>query len=184
VFNARLKQGDLLRKLNDFPAARQVYESLVNDSAYADHPDALTARLELADCLFAQGGNNVVNYEAAVSMFERLRDLPSAPVDLRAEAGFKWGYALKRGQPAKAQVVFWSIVDALLLDQTQAANLRAKGRYWVSRALLELGQIDEDAGNLDEAQRAYQLILSYKLGGAALAQAKLARYRVPEAVKP
>lgn len=183
VFYARLKQGDLLRKLNFFPQARQVYEDLINNSGL--HPDALLAQLALADSLFAQGANSVVNYESAAALFERLRDLPSAPVDLRAEAGFKWGYALaKRAQPAKAQTVFWSVVDAFLLDAAQAAKLGAKGRYWISRALLELGQIHEDAGRLDEAQRAYQLIIDQKLSGAAQAQAKLARFRAAGGTKP
>jgi predicted TPR repeat methyltransferase len=114
-----------------------------------------------------------------------LRDLPSAPVDLRAEAGYKWGYALaKRVQPAKAQTVFWSVVDAFLLDAAQAAQLGAKGRYWVARSLLELGQIHEEAGRLDEAQRAYQLIIDNKLAGAAQAQAKLARYGAAGGTKP
>ena len=182
VFYARLKQGDLLRKLNDFGAARTFYESLVNN--FAQHPDVLLAHLALADTLFAQGANSVVNYESASAIFERLRDLPSAPVDLRAEAGFKWGYALeKRAQPAKAQIVFWSVVDAFLQDRALAAKLGAKGRYWVSRSLLELGQLHEDAGRLDEAQRAYQLIVDNKLGGATQAQAKLARYRAAKGEK-
>lgn len=176
VFYARLKQGDLLRKLNDFASARQVYEDLINNSG--QHPDILLAQLALADSLFAQGANSVVNHESAAAIYERLRDLPSAPVDLRAEAGFKWGYALaKRNQSAKAQTVFWSVVDAFLLDTAQAAKLGAKGRYWISRALLELGQLHEDAGRLDEAQRAYQLIVDRKLSGVAQAQAKLARFR-------
>jgi len=176
VFSARMKQGDLLRKLNDFPAARRIYEFLVNN--YAGHPDELLAQLALADSLFAQGANSVANYESASAIFERLRDLPAAPVDLRVEAGYKWGYALaKRGQVAKAQTVFWSVVQGFLLDASQAAKLGAKGRWWVSRSLLELGQIHEDAGRLDEAQRAYQLIVDNKLSGAALAQAKLTRFR-------
>jgi tetratricopeptide (TPR) repeat protein len=183
VFYALMKQGDLLRKLNDFSAARQIYESLINTRG--QHPDILLAQLALADTLFALGANSVVNYESAAASFERLRDLPSAPVDLRAEAGFKWGYALaKRAQPAKAQEVFWSVVDAFLLDATQAAQLGAKGRYWVTRTLLELGQINEDAGRLDEAQRAYQLIVDHKLNGAAQAQAKLARFRPAGGTKP
>jgi tetratricopeptide (TPR) repeat protein len=183
VFYARLKQGDLLRKLNFFPQARQAYEDLINN--FSLHPDVLLAQLALADSLFAQGANSVVNYESAAAISERLRDLPSAPVDLRAEAGYKWGYALaKRAQPAKAQTVFWSVVDAFLLDPAQAAKLGAKGRYWVSRALLELGQLHEDAGRLDEARRAYQLIVDQKLAGAAQAQAKLARFGAPGGTKP
>jgi TolA-binding protein len=180
VFSARMKQGGLLRKLNDFPAARQVYEFLVNN--YPGHPDELVAQLELANSLFAQGAGTA---DSASAIFERLRDLPSAPVDLRAEAGFMWGYALaKRGQIPKAQAVYWSVVEGFLLDPAQATKLEAKGRWWVSKALLELAQIHEDAGRLDEAQRAYQLIIDNKLSGSAQAQAKLARFRPAAATTP
>jgi len=183
VFYARLKQGHLMRKLNDFGTARQLYEDLNNN--YSQHPDVLAAQIALADTLFAQGANSITNYESAATIFERLRDLPSAPVDLRAEAGFKWGYALaKRGQAAKAQTVFWSVVDGFLLDPAQAANLGPKGRWWVSKSLLELAQILEEGGQLDEAQRAYQLIIDNKLSGVALAQSKLARYRPAAAIAP
>ncbi len=183
VFHARLKQGDLFRKLNDFPNARLVYEYLLNN--YAGHPDELLAQLALADTLSAQAANNVSNHESALAIYERLRDLPSAPVDLRAEAGFKWGNALaKRGQPARAQTVFWSVVQGFLLDAQQATRLGAKGRYWLSRSLLELGQIHEDAGRFDEAQRAYQLIVDNRLGGIAQAQAKLARFRAGAGTAP
>jgi len=183
VFYARLKQGHLMRKLNDFGTARQLYEDLINN--YGQHPDVLLAQLALADTLFAQGANSFTNYESAATIFERLRDLPAAPVDLRAEAGFKWGYALaKRGQAAKAQAVFWSVVEAFLLDPAQATELKAKGRWWVAKSLLELAQILEEAGRLDEAQRAYQLIIDNKLSGLALAQSKLARYRPAAATAP
>jgi len=183
VFYARLKQGDLLRKLNDFGSARLVYEDLINN--YGQHPDVLLAQLALADCLFAQGTNSVVNFESAAAIYERLRDLPDAPVDLRAEAGFKWAYALaKRGQAAKALTVYWSVVNDFLLDPARSARLGAKGRYWISRTLLELGQLLEDAGRLDEAQRAYRLIIDQRLGGSAQAAAKLARFQRAEGAKP
>ena len=194
VFYARLKQADFLRKLNNFAAARQIYENLINNQG--QHPDILLAQLALANTLFAQGANSVTNYESASVWFERLSDIPSAPVDLRAEAGFMWGYALaKRAQSAgtpaerdqqnaKAQTVFWSVVDRFLLDSAAAAKLGAKGRHWVSRVLLALGQMNEDAGRLDEAQRAYQLIVDNKLSGIALAQEKLGRYRLTAGAKP
>lgn len=192
VFYARLKQGDLLRKLTDFAAARQVYEALVNNESR--HPDVLLAQLALADCLFALGANSAVNAENAAAIYERLRDLPSAPVDLRVEAGFKWAAALiKRAQSSqgqiasdqmtKAQTVFWSVVDTFLLDPAVAKGLGAKGRYWISKSLLELAQLHEAAGRSDEAQRAYQLILDYRLSGVAQAEAKLARFRPVEEPK-
>ncbi len=200
VFYSRLKQGDLFRKLNDFPTARHIYEFLVHD--FSQHPDVLLAQLALADTLFAQGGNGGgsqggnVNLESAETIFERLRDLPSAPVDLRVEAGAKWGFALKkRSQMAtntvereqaatKAQSKLWSVVNDFLLDPAMVPKLGAKGRYWISRALLELGQIHEDAGHFDEAQKAYQLIVDAKLGGSAQAKEKLSRYRLQEGGKP
>lgn len=198
VFFSRLKQGDLLRKLNDFPAALRIYEFLDHD--YNQHPYILLAQLARADTLFAQGGNSAnssgggaVNIESAETIFERLRDLPSAPVDLRVEAGTEWGLALKRRSQvaqvagnaverdqtlAKAQSVLWSVVNDFLLNPSMASKLGAKGRFWLSRSLLELGQLHEDAGHLDEAQKAYQLIVDSKLGGSAQAKEKLARYRL------
>jgi TolA-binding protein len=193
VFYARLKQGDLFRKLNDFSSARQIYELLNNN--FNQHPDILTAQLALADTLFAQGASSI-NLESAATIFERLRDLPSAPVDLRVEAGAMWGAALvkrsqaadnpvERGQQlAKAQTKLWSVVNTFLRDPAEAVKLGATGRFWLSRSLLQLGQIYEDAGNLDEAQKAYQLIVDSKLGGSAQAKDKLARYRTQVTAKP
>jgi cellulose synthase operon protein C len=147
----------------------------------------LLAQIALADSLFAQGTNNVANYESAAALYERLRDLPSAAVDLRVEAGYKWGFALsRRGRGPEAVVALWGVVDAFLLDAGTAAKLGAKGRWWMAKTLLELGQQLEEAGKLDEAQRAYQLIVDNQLGGVAEATAKLARFRAPavEAPKP
>jgi hypothetical protein len=76
------------------------------------------------------------------------------------------------------------VVNDFLLDPALAAKLGAKGRYWMSRTLLELGQLLEDSGRLDEEQRAYQLIIDNKLGGTEQAQAKLARFRTLEGAKP
>lgn len=183
VFYARLKQGDLLRKLNDFGSARLVYEDLINNRA--QHPDVLLAQLELARSLFAQAANNPANFESAVALFERLRDLSSAPTDLRVEAGYMWGYALaRRGQSANAQTVLWSVVDAFFVDPAQARSLGATGRYWISRALLELGQLLEESGRFDEAQRAYRLIIDHQLGGAVQAQSRLDLFQAREAPRP
>ena len=183
VFYALLKQGDLLRKLNDFGPARLVYENLINNRG--QHPDVLLAQMGLAATLFAQGSNNPGNYEAAGAIYERVRDLPTAPTDLRVEAGYLWGYAqVRRGQATSAQAIFWSVVDAFLLDGAKAAELGATGRYWISRTLLELGQLLEEGGKLDEAQRAYQLVLDHDLGGAAAAKAKLERFRGATEAKP
>jgi hypothetical protein len=52
VFYARLKQGDLLRKLNQLGPAQQTYEFLLFN--FQDHRDAALVEIALADTLFAR----------------------------------------------------------------------------------------------------------------------------------
>jgi len=174
LFYARLKQADLLRKLNQFSAAQQIYEYLENH--FQDRPDRLVAQLSLADCLMAQTATDPLKFEAAISRLERLVDLPNAPVDLRVEAGVKlalaWGI---HGDRSRAKEILWSVVTRFLLDDVTASLLRSQGRYWVSRALFELGQLSELEGQPDNARQAYDLILSYRLPGDTLARARIAR---------
>jgi TolA-binding protein len=175
VFYARLKEGDLLRKLNRFGLAQRVYELLVND--FSQHQDVLLAQLALADCHYAQTANDPTHWESAAAIYERLQDLPTAPVDLRVEAGFKHGYALaKRGTSDRAQAAWMLVINSFLLDSARAVELGAKGRYWMSRVLLELGDLYEKEAKLDEARRAYELLLKERLPGETLAQQRLARF--------
>ncbi len=174
LFHARLKQADLLRKLNQFSAAQQIYEYLENN--YLDRPDRVVAQLSLADCLMAQTATDPLKFEAAISRLERLVDLPNAPVDLRVEAGVKLALAWEgRGDRVRAKEILWSLVTQFLLDDVMAAQLKAQGRYWVSRALFELGQLSELDGRAENAREAYELILDYLLPGDTLARARIAR---------
>jgi len=173
VFYARLKQGDLLRKLNLFGPAQRVYELLVNN--YAQHQDVLLAQLALADCHLAQAATDSSHWESALTIYERLQDLPTAPADLRVEAGYKHGYALsRRGNPDRAQATWMLAVNTFLLDPAVAGEL-GKGRYWMSRILLGLGDLYERDAKLDQARRAYELLLQQNLPGQALARQQLAR---------
>jgi tetratricopeptide (TPR) repeat protein len=186
MFYARLKQGDLLRKLNKFGAAQQAYQLLVDN--FPEHQDVLLAQLALADCHYAQAASDPAHWENAAVICERLQDLPTAPVDLRVEAGFKHGYAqVKRGNPAQAERAWWLAVNTFLLDAGKAAELGAKGRYWMARVLLELGDLYEKEARLEQARRAYELLLQQKLPGETLAQQRLARFTAEkggDAAKP
>lgn len=176
VFYARLKEGDLLRKLNKFAAAQRVYELLINDPAFSRNPDVLLAQLALADCYYAQAATDPSQWENADAIYERLQDYPTAPVDLRVEAGFKHGYTqIKRGNPSRAEATWWLITNTFLLDPAQAEKLGPKGRYWMSRLLLELGDLYQRDAKLDQARKAYQLVLKEKLPAAAVAQQRLRR---------
>ena len=182
VFYARLKQGDLLRKLNQFPQAQQVYESLVNN--YTAHKDVILAQLALAECHNAQSANDPAQAERAIILFEHLRDRVDAPVDVRVEAGFNLGYLfVRRGDTARAEEVWWKDVvhEFLVKDPVLAAQLGAKGRYWMARTLLELGTLFESQEKLEQAKEAWLLILKARLSpGEDLAKARLARFNLPE----
>ncbi|MET0263632.1 MAG: tetratricopeptide repeat protein, partial [Rariglobus sp.] len=173
VFYAYLKQGDLARRLNDFPRARLIYEFLINN--YAQHGAVLSAELALAACHRAQiTPSDVSHYESALTILERLQDLPKATVDLRVEAGFQLGDMLATNARSpdylRAEAVWWTLATTFLLDDAQAVKLGPKGRYWIARALLRLGDSRRDRGDLEEARNAYELILKKNLPFAKLAR--------------
>ena len=179
LFYARLKQGDLLRKLSQFALAQRAYEAVIN--RFPQHAEVLAAQMSLADCHGAQSSSDSAHAERAVEIYERLLVLPQAPLDLRVEAGFKLGSTLdKRGQTERAQTIWWrDVVTGFLLPDGQAEQLGAKGRYWMGRTLVELGASFERQEKLEQAREAWQLVRRYKLPGESLAEAKLARFLVP-----
>ncbi len=182
IFAARLKQGDLMRKLNDFAAAQRAYEDLVNK--YPQRRDVVLAQLALAETHNAQSANEPAHAESALVLFEHVRDRVDAPIDARVEAGFNIGYMrVRRGELDKAQEVWWrDVVDAFLLQPGQAAQLGEKGRYWMARTLIELGSLYEQQAKLEQAKQAWLLVIDAKLGyGEALAKARLARFNLAEA---
>jgi tetratricopeptide (TPR) repeat protein len=183
VFYARLKQGDLLRELNQFPQAQQVYESLLNN--FSQHEDVVLAMLALAECHNAQSATDQSHVESARILFEHLLYRLDAPVDVRVEAGFNLGLLdERRNNPDQALAVWWrDVVTVFLLDPANAADLGPKGRYWMARTLLEYGKLNETQGRLDQARDAWKLILTARLPGAALARARLGRYD-PREAKP
>lgn len=181
VFAARLKQGDLLRKLNQYALAQRAYEDLVNK--YPQREDIALAQLALAECHNAESAAEPSHAESALVLFEHVRDRVDAPIDARVEAGYNLGHLQARlGRTAKAEAVWWrDVVSAFLLDEAAAGKLGPKGRYWMTRTLLELGSLYEQQEKLEQAKEAWLLILKAKLPGEALAKARLARFGLPEA---
>lgn len=183
VFAARLRQGDLLRKLNQFPQAQRAYEELVNN--YSQRPDIALAQLALAECHNAQSASEPSHIESAQVLFEHVRDRVDAPLDARVEAGFNLGYLHARsGAAAKAEEVWWrDVVGEFLLKENIAAQLGDRGRYWMARTLLELGALYEQQEKLEQAKESWLLILRMQLPGEALAKSRLARFGLPEVKK-
>lgn len=176
-FFARLKQGDLLRQMNDFAAAQIIYEDLIR--SFPEHSRRYLAELSRAECMLALAKEAPEQLQNTALELERLIDIPNLPADFQTEVGFKWGFALQQsGFPEKAQEVFALIADRFLLeDETQ---LGPTGRYWMSRILLEIGTYLEDTGELAEARRIYRKMVAYNLPGRNLAQSRANRLLVIE----
>lgn len=187
VFPARMRQGDLLRKLNQFPQAQQVYESLVNNPAFRQDPsnqDVILAQLALAECHNAQSANNPLHASSAARILEDLVERVDAPADVRVEAGYNLGVILSRTDAAKAEAVWWNdVVDRFLIKKDGAQGLGPKGRWWLARTLLDAGTLFERQGRIEEAKRAWLLWISSGLPGDSLARERLARFNLP-AQKP
>ncbi len=174
VFQARFLQGDLLRELNQFGLAQQVYELLVRD--FPRHLNVQAAELALADCHAFLSATDPARLETAISGYERLQDLSSAPADLRLEAGFKHGFALVRaGRADRAQQVWWPVVNGPLLEEPGQKGLGPRGRYWMARIIFELGALNEQQGRLEQARDMYALILNRGLPHAEAARAAFSR---------
>ena len=165
---ARLKQGNLLRSMNNFVGAQIVYENLIN--GFPAHEMRYIAELSRADCMLALAGNDSDGLADAVIILERLLDLPNLPLDFQAEAAQKWAFALiKSGLSEKAKEVLWLSVDRFIGDGEKAAALGAAGRYWLARSMLQLGEIFEKQDNLAEARKVYRQVIAYNLPGRHIA---------------
>ena len=175
VFAARLRQGNIFRKLNDFPAAQRAYEDLVN--RYPRRPDVVLAQLALADTHSAQSSAGDTSHaDAAQLLFEQLRDRVDAPRDVRVEAGHKLGLLLaRRGRVEEAIAVWWrDVIQPNLREEAGPFEPGATRPYWLARTLRELGEALERLGRTDEARRAYELLLDQRLpAGESIARARL-----------
>ena len=167
-YSARLKQGNLLRSMNEFADAQIVYENLIN--GYPAHELRYIAELSRADCMLALAGNEPGGLADVVAVLERLLDLPNLPLDFQAEASCKWAFALLKSEAVtKAKEVLWLSIDRFLNDGAKAAELGAPGRYWVARSMLKLGELLEEDESLAEARNVYRKMIAYNLPGRHIA---------------
>jgi tetratricopeptide (TPR) repeat protein len=185
VFRARLEQGHILRKLNDFAPAQRTYEEIVNK--FSQRADVVYAQLALAECHNAQSAadrDNHVHADAAQHLFEQLRDRFDAPLDVRVEAGYNLGKLLeRRGKLTEAAKVWWvDVIKPFLLDDPDPMKHGAKRPWWLARTLVDVGDLLQKLDRISEAKDAYLLLLKSGLpNGEAIAKARLAQLGVPTA---
>ena len=76
---------------------------------------------------------------------------------------------------ADAKEVLSLSVSRFLIDDKQAADLGAAGRYWIARSMLKLGQLLEEEEALEEARRVYRKLIAYNLPGRHIAISRVDR---------
>ena len=163
-FYARLSQAEIMRRLNAFGDARTLYRDIINN--YQSHPEIHLAWLGLADSILVQSNGAL---EAAV-IYERIYSLPNMKEEARAEAAYKWAYALSHaGKDRQANEARWVTASEIL----RSGRLSGKVRYWVGRSLMELADSLENLKNSRDARSVYELIVKYGLPSSASAQKKL-----------
>ncbi|MBO7521086.1 MAG: hypothetical protein J6T16_02470, partial [Opitutales bacterium] len=138
---------------------------------FESHPQIKIAYMGLCDCLLAQASGE----SDAAMMFERIYSMPGVKGAVKAEAAFKWGFALERmGRYREATEVWWISANEILNPKSgQKSEQDAKERYWVARTLLELAKTFEAMGENSSAAAAYELIASRNLPGGRSAKIKL-----------
>lgn len=184
VFAARLKQGDLFRRLSDFASAQRAYEELVNK--YPQRPDVVLAQLRLAETHNAQSAADTTGSHAAVARlkFEELRDRVDAPPDVRVEAGYNLGKLLARQNKFEEAINVWwrDVIGPFLKDTPPPFEPHATRPFWLARTLIELGELQEQQLKLEQAKDSYLLLLQAKLGhGESIARKNLERLGVSAA---
>ncbi len=165
AFIAKLKQGDILRKSNNFVVAAQFYEQMIND--FPDESRIHLAEIALAESYFALGSTNQNYIEQAFRIFEQLLDISTIPIDLRLEAGTKAALALKQLDVEDRFVdVLWRVVNQVIGEDTESLNLGVSGRYWLARAVVELSDVFQNTGENEQLNTLYEL--SNRLGLPAI----------------
>jgi len=173
TFNALLLQGQIARKLNRFDEALAIFEAIIKRYRDEGKPIAY-AQLYAANCLLAQATREPAKLDRAAARFEQLFEQNDLPQDLRTEAGYALGRLhLQNGNLDRAREVFWLSISRFLRDQAMAARLKARGRYWMARTVMDLGGILEENSLGREAIRVYEMIGEFGLPGQRLATARL-----------
>ena len=164
-FYARLWQADILRLSNSFPDAEKLYIDIINN--YKNHPEIYLAYIGQGDCIIAS--KNIPS--DAIPIFERLYSLPNVPISAKAEAAFKWVFALRKieDRDIEADRVAWLTSTALLKNK----DIDQIAMYWIGRSLYNMAQSLEKKNHMRDAQNAYKLLIKYKLPSYKMAEQKL-----------
>lgn len=184
AFYARMHQADFFRILNDFDSALSIYDLLRTSSP--ERPEIRVVELRRADVLLAISARSEADESARASFidsqreaeaaYERLFSLPELPLELKAEAGFKWAYSVAHSVPAgdesgakdaaekRARALYWKVVSETLAaaqEHNASPVLGGSTGYWLSRSLFALAKSYEQSGDYASARNIYEKICDW-----------------------
>tara|TARA_Y100000588_G_scaffold301790_1_gene323813 strand:- start:1633 stop:3702 length:2070 start_codon:yes stop_codon:yes gene_type:complete len=174
IFYARLRQANLLRRRNEFGSALELCEQLLGNKLYRDHPEKNSALMLRADCLFALARNERQKLVEAAEAYGELKSLQGHSPEMHAEAAYKEGLVFRRMDDVKrAKVIYFrDIIKFFLSDINRFSDFKSSSKYWISRSLLDLGEILEREGDSNGAKSLYRMLLAHGLPGRNLARAR------------
>lgn len=171
-FVSRLKQGDLLRKSNQFALAISFYENMQSD--YLGDPRLYLVDMALAESYLAMGSTRLDYIDQAVQILERVFELASLPVEVRIEAGTKAAIGLdKVGRNFRAQDQLWRVIRLVNREPGIGVSIGSTGKYWMARATLILSDMLIANGEPGEVRRLIEIAEAMNLPGLNLLRGKL-----------
>ncbi|MDR2030496.1 MAG: hypothetical protein LBP65_03475 [Puniceicoccales bacterium] len=125
--HARLRQGDLLRELNHFEAAAQVYRSLLQRQP--PPPEAPFAELALVKCQLAMDPDATVLQSALVTL-EKLATGARDDPNFFLEIGHVRAFVLqKSGETRRSRQLLWQLWQSHAMPTHP--NLDTAGKFWL-----------------------------------------------------
>ena len=174
VFYARLRQANLLRRRNEFGSALELCKQLLGNNLFRDHPQKKSAYMLRADCLLALARNDRQKLFEVAEAYAELKSLQGHSPEMHAEAAYKEGLVFRRMEDVtRAKVIYFrDIIKFFLSDINRFSDVKASGKYWISRSLLDLGEILDREGDSNGARSVYRMLLAHGLPGRNLARAR------------
>jgi tetratricopeptide (TPR) repeat protein len=174
VFYARLRQANLLRRRNEFGSALELCEQLLGNKLYRDHPEKNSASMLRADCLLALARNERQKLFEVAEAYGELKSVQGHSPEMHAEAAYKEGLVFRRMEDVtRAKVIYFrDIIKFFLSDINRFSDVKGSGKYWISRSLLDLGEILDREGDSNGARSVYRMLLAHGLPGRNLARAR------------
>jgi outer membrane protein assembly factor BamD (BamD/ComL family) len=174
VFYARLRQANLLRRRNEFGSALELCKQLLGNNLFREHPQKKSAYMLRADCLLALARNDRQKLFEVAEAYAELKSLQGHSPEMHAEAAYKEGLVFRRMEDVtRAKVIYFrDIIKFFLSDINRFSDVKASGKYWISRSLLDLGEILDREGDSNGARSVYRMLLAHGLPGRNLARAR------------